>query len=430
VAFLDFLINQVFVQAPIFLGVIALVGLMLQRRRLVDTTEGFIKTVVGILILFAGIDVFLSSLLPLTNLLSSSFGVQGVLPDCFGPFGVAMKTLAREISLGFIFAFMIHLLLVRLAPWQAAKNVFLTGHIMLFQTTWWILAFKATLHLTGTALISAAAIATGVLWTVLPAVARPFTRKLTGDEYTLGHLNTLCVAIGEWVGSLFKGTKKSDEVSLPGFLSVFNDYTVLLGFLMPIVYIIIGLLAGGEATQTLAGSQHWILWLILSGLKFAAGVAIVLYGVRMFLAAMIPAFEGISQRLLPGAKPALDCPVFYPFAPIAAIIGFIANFAASVLVTLLLIAFKAPLIVLPGPIFFFFDGALAGVFGDRLGGWKGAVVAGFVTGLVVHLGAIPLLQFQPELAGTGLMFGGTDMVLLLPLFYVLKLIGAVLGLPA
>ena len=52
---INFLINEVFVQAPIFLGIIALVGLLLQRRAARDVLEGTIKVIVGIVILNAGI---------------------------------------------------------------------------------------------------------------------------------------------------------------------------------------------------------------------------------------------------------------------------------------------------------------------------------------------------------------------------------------
>lgn len=426
--FIDFLINQVFVEASVFLGLIALLGLVLQCRKFVDVLEGTIKTIIGIIILNAGINVFLGALIPLTSTLNKTFGVQAIMPDCFGPFGVVMTKIAQQVSLTFVLAFIVHVVLVRILPWNAFKNVFLTGHIMLFQSAWFVMAIRYGLKLEGTALIAASAIFTGILWTVLPAMARPFTKDLTGDEYTLGHLNTLGVIIPAWIGSKIKKTKKCDELELPGFLSIFSDYTVLLAFLMPIIYIVMGLAIGKTAIDTLAGGKNWIIWLILSGFSFAAGIAIVLFGVRMFLASMLPAFKGISQKILPGAIPALDDPVFYPFAPVAAMIGFIADFAVSVLLTLILILIKAPIIIIPGPIFFFFDGAIAGVFGDRKGGWKGAVIGGAIMGVIVQLGSILLVQFQPELAGSGLMFSGPDMVLLTPLFQLFKGIGAAFGL--
>lgn len=427
---INFLLNQVISQAPVFLGLVALVGLVLQRKSAADVVEGTAKTIVGILVLNAGVDVFLASIIPLTTVLSSAFAVTGVIPDCFGPFGIAMQTLAQQISMTFVLAFVIHVVIVRLVPWKNFKNVFMTGHIMLFQSGWWVVTLGATLGLQGTPLIILAAILTGILWTILPAMCRPFTKEMTDDEYTLGHLNSLCIVFGSWIGKLFKGTQKSDELELPGFLSIFSDYTVLLSFLMPTVFIIIGLIAGQAEILPLAGDQNWIIWLIIAGLTFAAGVAIVLFGVRMFLAAMIPAFQGISQTILPDTILGLDCPVFYPFAPIAAILGFVADFVGAILVTIFLIIIGSPVIVLPGPIFFFFDGTLAGVFGDRVGGWKGAIAAGFVMGLFVHLGTALLYPFEPVFHGTGVLWSGPDMVMLLPIFWILKLIGSALGVGA
>lgn len=420
---INFLINEVFVQAPIFLGVIALVGLLLQKRSSRDVLEGTIKVIVGIVILNAGIGVFLGSLLPLTTLLNSSFGVTGVLPDCFGPFGVAMQTMAIPISLAFVLAFIIHLVLVRILPFANFKNVFLTGHIMLFNTSISTIVINTALGWTGPALIISAAVLTALFWTCMPAIARPFTKFLSKDQYTLGHLQTMDLPLGAFAGKITQ-SKRSDEIELPGFLSVFTDYTVILATLIPIVYILIGLVAGPKAVSTLSGSSNWIVWLILQGIGFAAGVAIVLFGVRMFLAAMIPAFEGIAKTLLPGSQPALDSPLFFHYSPTGVILGFLSCFVAMVLFTLAQVALGMSIIIFPGPIFFFFDGALAGVFGDRYGGWKASILAGALIGILIDVAALLTYPLQAEFfKGTGLMFGGGDYMIWAPLYWLLALIG-------
>jgi PTS system ascorbate-specific IIC component len=420
---INFLINQVFVQAPVFLGVIALFGLLLQRRAAREVLEGTIKVIVGIVILNAGIGVFLGSLLPLTTLLNSSFGVTGVLPDCFGPFGVAMKTMAIPISLAFVLAFILHLVLVRLLPFANFKNVFLTGHIMLFNASIAIVVLGATLGLTGTGLIVSAAVLTALFWTFMPAIARPFTKFLSKDQYTLGHLQTMDLPMGALAGKVVK-SKRSDEIELPGFFSVFTDYTVILATLIPIVYLLIGFVAGAAAVTALSGSTNWVVWLILQGFGFAAGVAIVLYGVRMFLAAMIPAFEGIAKTLLPGSQPALDSPLFFQYSPTGVILGFLSCFVAMVIFTLVQVALRMSVIIFPGPIFFFFDGALAGVFGDRYGGWKAAILAGAGMGILIDVAALVTYPLQAQFfAGTGLMFGGGDYILWAPLYWLLNLVG-------
>lgn len=420
---INFLINEVFIEAPVFLGLVALIGLVLQKKSGADILEGTIKTIVGIVILNSGIGVFLGSLIPLTTLLNSSFGITGVLPDCFGPFGVAMQTYGVEIPTAFVLAFVLHLLLVRILPFKVTKNVFLTGHIMLFNASIMMLVGRSALGLTGTPQIIFSAVMTALFWTLMPAIARPFSDPVTDKRYTLGHLQTMDLPVGTWFGGLVK-SKRSEELELPGIFNLFSDYTVLLCVLIPVIYILIGVAAGQEAVAALSGGKNWIVWLILQGFGFAAGIAVVLYGVRMFLAAMIPAFEGISQKLLPGTQPALDSPVFFQYSPAGSMLGFVSCFVTMVIFTIVQIAIGSPVVIFPGPIFFFFDGALAGVFGDIHGGWVGAIIAGAVIGLVINIAALLNYPFQAEFfAGTGLMFGGGDYIIWAPIFWLLKLIG-------
>jgi PTS system ascorbate-specific IIC component len=420
---INFLIQEVFIQAPIFLGLVALIGLLLQQRDADEVLEGTVKTVVGIVILNAGIGVFLGSLLPLTTLLNNSFGVTGVLPDCFGPFGVAMQTYAVQISIAFVAAFVLHLLLVRILPFPTFKNVFLTGHIMLFNTSIATIVGNAALGLEGTGQIIFAAVLTALFWTIMPAIARPFSEPLTNGMFTLGHLQTMDLPAGALAGKV-TSSRKSSEIELPGILSILTDYTVLLALLIPVLYIIIGAVAGADQVSSISGGQNWIVWLILQGFGFAAGVAVVLFGVRMFLAAMIPAFEGIASRLLPGAQPALDSPLFFQYSPTGVILGFLSCFVAMVIFTVVQVAIGMSIIIFPGPIFFFFDGALAGVFGDRHGGWVGAIVAGAIMGVLIDVTALLIYPLQAEFfAGTGLNFGGGDYVLWAPIYWIINLIG-------
>ncbi|MFR6666839.1 MAG: PTS transporter subunit IIC, partial [Thomasclavelia spiroformis] len=58
---------------------------------------------------------------------------------------------------------------------------------------------------------------------------------------------------------------------------------------------------------------------------FTAGILILLQGVRMFLGELVPAFKGISDKLVPGAIPALDVPALFGYAPNSLMIGFITS---------------------------------------------------------------------------------------------------------
>ena len=50
-------------------------------------------------------------------------------------------------------------------------------------------------------------------------------------------------------------------------------------------------------------------------MNFAVGVTIVYSGVRMILGDLIPAFQGIATKIIPNAIPAVDCAVFFTYAP-------------------------------------------------------------------------------------------------------------------
>lgn len=143
-----------------------------------------------------------------------------------------------------------------------------------------------------------------------------------------------------------------------------------------------GLLNVGAETQT-----HWAVWAITSGLSFAGGVYIILSGVRLIIGEIVPAFRGIAEKLVPNAKPAIDCPVVYPYAPNAVLIGFLVSFLGGIIGLVALGIIDKTLIpvalILPGVVPHFFCGATAGVFANAEGGIKGCLVGSFLHGLLI-----------------------------------------------
>lgn len=83
--------------------------------------------------------------------------------------------------------------------------------------------------------------------------------------------------------------------------------------------------------KELSGGKNWFMFSIMQSITFAAGVYIILQGVRMVIAEIVPAFKGISDKLVPNARPALDCPVVFPYAPNAVLVGFLSSFAAGLI---------------------------------------------------------------------------------------------------
>ncbi len=128
------------------------------------------------------------------------------------------------------------------------------------------------------------------------------------------------------------------------------------------------------------------------------GVFIILQGVRLILAEIVPAFTGFSEKLVPNARPALDCPVVYPYAPNAVLIGFLFSFLGG-LAGLFLLGQLKMVLILPGVVPHFFTGATAGVFGNATGGRRGAMLGAFANGLLITF--LPVLLL-PVLGGAGL----------------------------
>ena len=75
---------------------------------------------------------------------------------------------------------------------------------------------------------------------------------------------------------------------------------------------------------------------VLAGLALAlpgmaSAVAVILFGVRTILAELVPAFQGIANKVVPGAFPALDAPIVFPYAQNAVLIGFISSFVGGLI---------------------------------------------------------------------------------------------------
>lgn len=390
----------------ILVGLISLIGLLLQKKSPSDTIKGTIKTILGFIIIGGGAGILVGALVPFGELFEVGFNVQGIVPNNEAIVGMALKEYGTATALIMAFGMLANILIAKFTP---LKYIFLTGHHTFYMACM-IAVILAVGGLTGTTLIGVGALVLGFIMAFFPAIAQPTMRKIIGsDDVAFGHFGTVGYVLSAWVGSLVgKNSKSTEEMTLPKNLSFLRDSSISISLTMSILYIIVAVAAGPEyVEENLSGGQNYIVFAVVQAITFAAGVYIILQGVRLLLAEIVPAFTGISQKLVPNAKPALDCPIVFPYAPNAVLIGFLSSFVGGI-VGLLILGQLKMILILPGVVPHFFCGATAGVFGNATGGRKGATIGAFIHGLLITFLPVALLPILGSLGFANTTFSDAD----------------------
>ena len=422
--FLNVLMNDILGNAAILVGLFALMGLLLQKKAFPEVFAGTVKTIVGFLIFGIGAAAAVGALGNFQTMLAEGFGIDGVLPIAEGVTALALAQFGSQTAIIMFLGLVINLVVARLTP---MKYVFLTGQHNLFFAAILAIVLKAS-GLDDTVTIIVGGLLLGFFAAFFPWLCRNYMPKITGtDEIGIGHYVTIGYALSGWLGSKIGDPSKSTEsLKLPKGLGFFRDYVASISLTMIVFYYVAAIAAGEAVTSELSGGVNWLVFPAIQGLTFAAAVYVIITGVRMFLGEIVPAFLGISEKLIPGVKPALDCPAVFPYAPTAVILGFLSAYAAGLIMMGLYIGLGWPVII-PVAIPYFFIGGTAGVFGNATGGWKGAVAGSAVVGVLISLGPQLIFPIMAKVGLEGTSFPETDFSAVgWPLYQLLNL-GAGLG---
>lgn len=391
--------------APILVGIIALTGLILQRESVDKVISGTLKTIVGFLVFGVGSGAAVTALNSFQTLFAKGFGLKGVLPLAEAVTALAQQQFGTTVSLVMLIGFIANLLVAKLTP---LKYIFLTGQHNLYLAALLTIMFKA-LGMNNTLIIIVGGLLLGFFAALFPAIAQPYMRKVTGDDdIAMGHYVTVGYAISGWIGSKVGDPKDSTEnLKLPKRLTMFKDYVVGVSITMVFFFYIAAIAAGKASTEELSGGVSWLVFPLFQGLQFSAALYVIITGVRLFLGEIVQAFVGISEKLIPNAKPALDCPVVFSFAPTATVIGFLAAYAGG-LITMVIMGLFSTIVIIPVAVPYFFIGATAGVFGNATGGWKGCIAGSFVVGILIAVGPALIYPIMENVGLTGTSFPETD----------------------
>ncbi|MDM8102037.1 PTS ascorbate transporter subunit IIC [Oceanobacillus oncorhynchi] len=394
-------------EPAILVALIALIGLIAQKKGLADTVKGTTKTFVGFLVIAAGAGILSGSLTPFGAMFEEAFNVSGVVPNNEAVVALALTEYGTTTALIMFFGMIVNILIARFTRY---KYIFLTGHHTLYLACM-LAVIMAVAGFDTFGLIAAGSVALGIVMTLSPAILQPFMRQLTGnDNVALGHFSAIGYAASGLVGKLFKGSKENstENIKFPKGLGFLRDSTVSIALTMVVMYLIVAFFAGPTFIEAeLSGGTNFLVFSLIQAGTFAAGVYVILSGVRLVLAEIVPAFKGISTKLVPNAKPALDVPIIFTYAPNAVLIGFFASFIGGI-ASMVIMIFLGGVIILPGVVPHFFTGAAAGVFGNATGGFKGSVAGSFVNGIIISFLPVFLMPVLGDLGFANTTFSDAD----------------------
>lgn len=404
----NFIINEIFGQGAIFLGLIACIGLILQKKSIADIIRGTMMTAIGFFVLSTGTNIITGNAI---NGIATAFNT--IMPTAQQTTSVDIgATYGTQIGIVMVVAFAINILVAKYTKW---KSVFLTGH-MLYWFPFVFIAAGVDAGLTGWKLIVLATIFTALYMIISPNLIRPFVKEVTGDDsFTIGHPTTCLSLLSGYLGKAFGNKSNSTEdLNFPKSLGFLREVSITGSIVIAMTYIIMAIILKGngfnpgEVWGYATGSTGIFTFIFTHAIYFGVGVTIMLQGVRMLIAEIIPAFKGIADKFVPGAVPALDCPVIFGFAPNALTLGFIVAMVTST-ITIILTAGLFPTVIIPLTFTCFFEIGCASIIGNATGGVRGAVIGAAVSGIVmVLLVGFGSYFFNNTIQDWMLVYGGQD----------------------
>ncbi len=231
---MNFIINSIFRNPPVLLGLIAALGLALQKKPFGTIVKGALMTAFGMVILNTGVSMLVQSILPINTAFQSLNGTvaEGLNDATFTP----------------------------------VKTIFLTGHML-----WWFpfifVAAGVEGGLRGMPLILFGAICSALYWSLMPWALKKYTFAVTQDNsFLLGHPTGYLGLISGFVASKVGNKEKSTEdIQIPKALSFFREISITGCLVIFVMFVIVGLtiptmLAEGELRRGLnpaaAGRAH------------------------------------------------------------------------------------------------------------------------------------------------------------------------------
>lgn len=397
----DFLLEPV-----ILIGGIVFLGLVLQRKNFETVVRGTLKSMIGFMIISVGGNIIAQSVTAFGEMMQQGFHMTGLILSVEGISGIAVDLYGSDIAIIMVLGIVVNLVLAKITRFH---YVFMTGHQMLYMTCMVVSVLRSA-QLRGPAFFILGSMTMGIVMVFSPAMIQRYTEKICGnDTIAVGHFGGITYLLAAWLGKIYgENSRSAEDMKFPKKLAFLRDSSIIIAVTMIIFYVVAARACGSAFVESeLSGGKDYLVYSVSQALTFTVGFVIVTTGIRWFINEIVPAVKGIADTWIPNAKPAVDCPVVFSYSPNSLMVGFLSSFFGGLVSMGIMIACQVT-VIFPSIMAHFFCGATAGVYGNSTGGRRGAVIGGFINGVIMSVLPEIFLPFLGELSAQHVTFPEPD----------------------
>lgn len=442
---LDLVLNQILSQPFILIALVVLIGYLALGEKKSKAISGALKASVGILVMGMGSGALIANFGYILTAVNNSTGLTGAGLNTYPTMTAAQEVMDSVLGSGvgaswglyvFLLSFVINIVFVALRKFTHIRAVYLTGNAGLVQAGISAFLVWKFFNLGPVPTIIIAALITALYWGIFSSMLIKPTHEISHADFTVAHQQMFSSWVAWKVAPRLGNAEKDDieKKQMPTSLSLLQDNIIATFLVMFLSVAVIFLILGGDSIDWLRGSdalaqaglKNNIIFLFWIAVTLTANIYVLLAGVRMFVGEIMMSFQGISEKILPGAVAGVDCAALFAFAPKSVVLGLLFGALGQVVGLLLLIVFNSPIFLIPGFIPLFFDNATVGIFANKFGGWKAAAILCTVNGIVQILGSALAVMMTGLSWWQGSADYATVWVVIIGIF---KGIGSALGIP-